>query len=932
MEPVPPRVDERVIGAGTTVRFVLLMVLLFVASGSMMRDVVSGISGANGVGCQLAAGADPDASTLRVQLVLLQQTSAFDECMARHQPGPPWWVVLGWPVVVLLGAAVLFRAIPRWRRRARWASPLDSTHDAHRLVAEAAATAGLARPPRVVVDPTASVVVYGSNRRPTLRLSADLLHSATTDPEQFRGVVLHELAHIRNGDVTLYYVTTALWRMFLAAVLTPYAVWAVVSLVQPSWWSGDEPSQVRRVLLLVLLVLLVYLARADVLRSREVCADLAAVRWGASPHIWAAAAPARRWSAFAELWRTHPRLDLRRAAVAGTGELFGLRALPMFLTGVAATLVNAQVREPVQAYLVRDGLLREWMSQALTLVPSGLVVGVVGIALWRAVVHGVRTSRPVPPAWRAGLWLGFGLAAGELFLNRVAVLEWLPPHPEFLLLVVLAGTAIAWWIGQCAHLWATAGRTTLPVMAAVLGAAWLALSSWFIWWQSDGTLYTLGTMVDTGQVREVLAHGLGGPAADHALVLSAFASFFPLMHGMSIPALSVASMIALWIVPLPAWIVRPADGTPRWLRPALDDSGAVVVSAPPLPPLRRALLPGLAGGVVAGASVVGLQAYLHTWRPLPPGSGALFTLTYQTGTFAVVVAATVMAAFVAAGWAGRYPLPVALVAAQTAAMLGFALALTAMSADGCVESLRVMESTCGPHFTMSGLALLTLLAPVFVVAAIAAFAAAAVVAIVRRAPAVPARAPGRPAVRRRVVAVLCVAGVAVSASGLALWDQSRGEASDDKVAQMFAAPVVAQLPARTRAAQQAAWKRFGGFDLNQRLLDTMTRHSETLQTLGSATGPVDFSPLRTSCAEFGQIARDAQRYFRIPDEVAQQHWSRFTALANRGSANCLAALETGPDRLLLRSLEELTNAASEANSALDRLSRISAEAQPQGGR
>ncbi|GAA3679346.1 hypothetical protein GCM10022267_77650 [Lentzea roselyniae] len=148
----------------------------------------------------------------------------------------------------------------------------------------------------------------------------------------------------------------------------------------------------------------------------------------------------------------------------------------------------------------------------------------------------------------------------------MAVLEWLPPHPEFLLLVVLAGTAIAWWIGQCAHLWATAGRTTLPVMAAVLGAAWLALSSWFIWWQSDGTLYTLGTMVDTGQVREVLAHGLGGPAADHALVLSAFASFFPLMHGMSIPALSVASMIALWIVPLPAWIVRPADGTPRWLR------------------------------------------------------------------------------------------------------------------------------------------------------------------------------------------------------------------------------------------------------------------------------------------------------------------------------------------------------------------------------
>jgi len=53
--PVPRRVDERVTGAGTTVRFVLLMVLLFVASGSMMRDVVGGISGSNGRGCELAS-------------------------------------------------------------------------------------------------------------------------------------------------------------------------------------------------------------------------------------------------------------------------------------------------------------------------------------------------------------------------------------------------------------------------------------------------------------------------------------------------------------------------------------------------------------------------------------------------------------------------------------------------------------------------------------------------------------------------------------------------------------------------------------------------------------------------------------------------------------------------------------------------------------
>lgn len=919
------------IGAGTTVRFVLLMVLLFVTSGSMIGDVLSGVSGSDGVGCQLAAGADPDATTLQTNLVLLRQTPAFDECRARHEPAPPWWAVLSWPLVVLVGAAVLFRVIPWWRARSRWAVPVDPMHDAHRLVAEASATAGLARPPRLVVDPTASVVVYGSNRRPTLRLSAELLLSATTDPERFRGVVLHELAHIRNGDVTLYYVTTALWRVFLGAVLVPYVVWVGVTFVQSSWWSGDEPIQVRRMLLALLMVLLVYLARADVLRSREVCADLAAARWGAPARIWTTTAPARRWSSFSELWRTHPRLDLRRAAVAGTGELFGLRALPVFLTGVAATLVNAQVLRPVEDQLARGGLLREWTSQALTLVPSGLAVGVVGIALWRAVVHGVRASRPVPQGWRTGLWLGFGLAAGELFLSRVAVTEWLPPRPEFLLLVVLAGTAVGWWIGGCAHLWATAGRTTRPVAVAVLGAAWLAFSAWFVWWQGYGAMYTLGSAVGTDQVREVVAHALGGPAADHAVALSAFATGFPVLVGLAGPALAVVSVTALWIVPLLAWTVRPADGTPRWLRAALEDTGAVVAAPAPVPPLRRVVLPGLAGGVLAGAAVLGWQAHLHTRLPLPRGSGALFVLTYQTGVFVVVVAATVVSALVAAVLAGRYRLLVALIAAQTTAVVGFALALVFMSADGCVEPLQVTESTCGPHFAMSGLALRTL-TPVVVIAALTAFVAAGVVAVVRRAPAVPARAPGRVAARQRVVAALCVAAVLVVAAGPALRDRPGRVVSDAQVTALFSPAAVTQLSARTRGAQVSAWNRYGGLDLNRRLADTSKRHTDTLLSLGSATGQVDVSPLKPTCAEFGQIAQDAQRYFRVPDETAQQHWSRFAALAQRGSAHCLTALEAGPERLLLRSLDELSNAVAEAGSTLARLVRITEEAQAQGGR
>ncbi|MDX8049913.1 M48 family metalloprotease [Lentzea sp. BCCO 10_0798] len=929
----PRRADERVIGAGTTVRFVLLMVLLFVASGAMMRDVVRGISGSDGLECVLAGGADPDAGSLQVQLVLLQQGPAFDECIARHQPPLPWWVGLGWPVVVLLGAAVLFRAIPAWRRHSRWVKPLDNTHDAHRLVAEAAA--GLVRMPRLVVDPTKGVAVYGSNRRPTLRLSAEMVVLATTDPERFRGVVLHELAHIRNRDVTLHYFTVALWRVFLGAVLVPYATWAVVALAQSTWWSSDHPIEVRRIFLVVLLVVLVYLARADVLRSREVCADLAAARWGAPHRTWEVATPGpvgTVLASFTELWRTHPRLDLRRAAMAGTGTLFGLRALPTFLTGVAATLVNTQVLSYLQDHLTRAGLLRGWGVQALMLVSSGLVVGVVGVALWRAVVHAVQTSRPAPSGARIGLWLGCGLAVGELFLNRVAVGEWLPPHPEILVLDVLAAVAVTWWIGQCAHLWATVRRATRLTAVAALGAAWLALASWFVWWQSHGTIRAaLGEVMGTDQVRDVLARGLGGPSADHAVMLSAVAAGLPVLAEFHAPVFVLIALSALWLVPLLAWTVRPPDGTPRWLRSALDDARVVVVEEAPIPRLRRVLLPGLISGALAGAAVAGLQAYLHTWRPLPRGAGALFALTYQTSVLLVLVVAAVVPAIVAAVRAGRYRLLVALIAAETAVVIGFALAFVLMTVDGCIEPLRTTAGpTCRLQFDMSGFAVRFTLVPAAVVAALTAFVAAGVVATVRRTPVLPPRAPGTLALRRRAVAVVCVVATALTVTATVL-SPLPNEVSDAKVVEVFSPPAATQSPARTRAAQVYAWRRYGGTELNTRLADVIKRHVATLQALGSATGPVDVSPLRPTCTEFGQIARDAERYFRVPDSVAQQHWSRYIELAKRGSANCVTALEQGPERLLHRSLDELANAMSAVNSTLGRLTEIQ-DGHPQGGR
>ncbi|MFF8918728.1 hypothetical protein ACF08M_36835 [Streptomyces sp. NPDC015032] len=80
----------------------------------------------------------------------------------------------------------------------------DPDGEIHAVLRQLATVAGLDHLPRVIVDPAAvsgGAVVFGSNRRPAIRLHGGLIVRRHTDPERFRAGVLHEYAHIRNGDI-----------------------------------------------------------------------------------------------------------------------------------------------------------------------------------------------------------------------------------------------------------------------------------------------------------------------------------------------------------------------------------------------------------------------------------------------------------------------------------------------------------------------------------------------------------------------------------------------------------------------------------------------------------------------------------------------------------------------------------------------------------
>ncbi|MFF7725357.1 M48 family metallopeptidase [Streptomyces sp. NPDC008001] len=961
----PPRVDERALGAGTTVRFVLLLVLLLVSSGSMMQFAADRLSVKPGYACLLAAGGDPNEGGDHATAVRAAHHDAYQACVDRYEPAAPWWLNLVWPVLVVAVAVVLFRCLPAWKARRGRTVPLETIdHDGGigRRVAELAAVAGLTRIPRIVVDPAAAstgAVVFGSNRRPTVRLHGGLLVRRTTDPEGFRAVLLHEFAHIRNGDVTLTYATVAVWRVFVALVILPYVTWYLVALpaaVRSPFWRGEAPFVTRGLLLPLIMIVLVHLARSDVLRSRELYADLAAVRWGADPRGWAVAAagPAggtlrRVWGAFAELWRTHPRWDLRREALDDPAALFGVQALPMFLTGVAALLIDAQAWSGPGS----SGAGGYWSHRAVAVAAAGLATGVAGIALWRAVAHAVLTGRRVPSGVRAGLWLGAGAAAGELIMNRAALLVWFPANPEVLVLVLCAGAAFAWWTAQSAQLWVRAwpGRTIRPAMLLGLAAAGLVLSSWFVWWQAHGVLMVSGWPYDTAGLRQVLAEDFAASPSDHPAMQTAIARVWPVLSGLDRP-LVLSAVVALWALPLLAWTLRPAGMPPRWARDALGlaagEAAAPGRELPPqLPPLRRLLPVVLLGVPACWAAVAAVMAYMHTWQPPPGQRGGLFALIDEVWSLVALVAVSAAAAVAASVPATRFRLLVALIAAETVALGGLAGRFVLAATDGCLPSLNTMATTChwrpDPAWTLTRM----FLGYVLVLAAFAAVMAAAAVSAAgrvrrfrearragasREAGGAPARGPasepppgpvrGGLAGRRICVAVVCA--VAVAATAAAAREQgSPGQQATADVSRVVPAAGRTAVSARIKQLQVDAWWGHGGWELAQRFSTATGRLSASLMDAArKGHGDIDPSVFRPLCDGIGRIAQDAGRYFPVPDPGAQASWQSFITWADRAGRDCRQGLDQEEGKLFIASMNEFSRAGGAVAAVASRITEV----------
>ncbi|WP_405109732.1 M56 family metallopeptidase [Micromonospora sp. NBC_01405] len=911
----PPPAHQRLSNAGTLPRFVLLIVLFVGTAAVITVNLIKARTDPNGVrvGCGLAAGGDPGLSDLDVSLRTVDQQSAFETCVDRFVPALAWWWNPAALLLLVVCAAVLYWVLPMWKGRRGRVVPVEQVDGDGGLtatLAELVAVAGLRRPPRFVIAPavpTTGAVVFGRLRRYTVCLDGGLVAQRHREPEGFRAVVLHELAHLHNRDVDITYATVSLWRILLGVVVPlDLAYIAAVSLPDTagSYMATREQSRVaHHVAMLAVTIVLVYLARADILRTREFHADRTARRWGADVRLWEAAAgpevteraasprfaTRRLVAAGASLWHTHPSWEQRLRSLADPGALFTPRALPFFLTGATATIAATMM----PALLSLLGVTGSWESWAVAVVVAVLVTTTTGLLLWPAVTHAALTTGPAPSGLPAGCWLGVGLIVGELAVGRTgSVWDLLPEQPVFLVLPVLAGLAAVWWTAEYAQVSAagtTGARRRWPLLVG-LGVSCFVLALWWRWWEAQGTILAggllsfSGDLVDAHEQSMTGGHGYEGP-------LLASAPGLPVLLALSRSPELLWTTGALWVLPFLAWLPR-ATGPTR-PRPVLSAAGI--------------------GALCATVAAVAATAALRVWSPVIAGREQTHLVAYVTWLMVVVIGVMWLAAGVTAALADRCPLIQALVVAGATGLAGLVTTAALASVDGCVRPLTILaSSSCRPD-PLGGWSLLTLLAPttlglgVFLAVAVAALGTLAGRTLRRfRARAAVARRagddspapvhPSRLAPRRALVVAPCLLMTALTAAVTVA--DLRSPASTPTASAALAPVLSAQATSPTvRAAQVHAWRALGG---NERADEVLTGVLDVLRRLdqliadGSDRALTDWpfidTEVRPRCVELSERVAGARRYFRHPDPQGQAAWNALLTRAGQAGGACDLAI------------------------------------------
>jgi Zn-dependent protease with chaperone function len=647
-----------------------------------------------------------------------KQSRAFTDCLAQvtHPKGD--WMIAGVLGLTVL-SVVLYALTPRWKLRRGRFVPL-AVEDAGPVVSELAELcrrAGLARNPAFIWNPldrSVSGLAFGAFGRYRVGLSGGLVTKYHSDLGAFRAVVLHELAHIRNRDIDRIYLTVAIWNAFVLAAALPL----VIALAT----GGDNRTFFDVGWRLVVLSALVYLSRNAVLRVRELYADVRADTTGGDAiRRLVSTAPGSGEHRIRRLLRVHPSASRRASAIADTDTLFRIGVGEALGAGIVMTLVFHQLVTLLTFYHP-DPDPTMWIA-ALGVAP--LVVGIVGMQIWRAAYAATMRGTTVRGVWTAGLVLGAGALLGEALsfdqLGSVtgsrsssaildarleggvkfepgivssAIIGW---GAVWAAIIVLSMLALVWWISAGATVWLERGAHMAPWRAATGGcaAATAVLAVWmgifFLSYEVAWPAYlyfhqSSGLMITTASAAAWI-----GPEQLFRLLTDTeilyFASRWFVLPTLILVVVFPFAAALFYRTPRPvsdsAFLDAPAPSVSIWTRFWL----------------RRAVLVGVAAGIGILLAAIGIRAGVHAWEGLDQRATDGFLFAFIYWMYASIFAGECVAAFVAAVVCPTNRLFHGALAGLIAGLIGTGSLALGKAVDSCATPLSLGAHAHGcPEF------------------------------------------------------------------------------------------------------------------------------------------------------------------------------------------------------------------------------------------
>lgn len=400
-----------------------------------------------------------------------------DECVIPPNPlpVPPELAVL---VVTGAGCLLLYALTPYVIILRRGLVRLDRMPELSRELSRLARTAGvrvrfLADP----LNPGIGGLAFGHVGARRVVLNRGLLALARTDRPAFRAIVLHELAHVRGGDLDVSYLTVILWRVFVGVLLLP------LLLLFHGKVDGVDRSPLGGAGFwgqLIALAAVVLLNHNAVLRERELFADVRAAHWNGSGKpllaVLTAAEAAQGggergasdrhtpwgWPRLRRLLAFHPVPAARRRAIADPAVALAPSVWQCFGVGLTIGLTWAPVLKKVSLGLAHLGVppaMRSFPLEAMTALPAAVVPAgaVVTLGVWRTLLAR-QGPRPLARSQLFGVAVGAGMTAAGLLTDQDAFLG------PYIFRLPLP-TRVAWW-----------GLLTLLSCACVLWTALAALA------------------------------------------------------------------------------------------------------------------------------------------------------------------------------------------------------------------------------------------------------------------------------------------------------------------------------------------------------------------------------------------------------------------------------------------------------------------------